>query len=90
MVHYGPTCFMFHPITLFERDVIGSDSFLESSNLHVSNEHGLRNGRDCFTENLHHFGDILKDVDKGPNAVVIYLEFDMAFDGDDHILLKNS
>ena len=75
-------------VKVFERVVrSGISTFLESNNLLNPNQHGFRCGRDCLTQLLHHFDDILKVLAEGSNADVIYLDFSKAFDKVDHNIL---
>ncbi|XP_029638012.1 uncharacterized protein LOC115213219 [Octopus sinensis] len=49
--------------------------FLEDNNQLNPNQHGVCDGRDCLSQLLHHFDDILKAFGEGSNTDVIYLDF---------------
>ena len=43
-------------------------------------QHGFRQGRSCLSQLLEHYDNILKILEEGGNADVIYLDFAKAFD----------
>ena len=85
---YRPVSLTSHVIKIFER-VIRKQlvTFLESSNLLCSHQHGFRSGHSCLTQLLHHFDDVLENYLVGADTDFIYLDYAKAFDKVDHTLL---
>eukprot|EP00116_Pleurobrachia_bachei_P003356 sb/3463618/ len=54
--------------------------FVESNNLLSPDQHGFRSKRSCLSHLLHHIEDVLKDLETGANADVLYLDYSKAFD----------
>ena len=63
--------------------------YLDEYNLFNNNQHGFRKGRSCLSQLLAHYDNILKDMESGAGADVVYLDFCKAFDKVDfEVLLK--
>ena len=89
-VIYRPVSWTSHIIKLYEK-VIRTQliDFLENNSLLNSGQHGFRSGRSCLTQLIDHYDYIMKQMERGKNVDVIYLDFAKAFDKVDFkILLK--
>jgi len=86
--NYRPVSLTSHLIKVFERVLRnGLVDFIESNNLLNANQHGFRKGRNCLSQLLHHYDDILHIRGESANADVVYLDFAKAFDKVDHVIL---
>ena len=88
--NYRPVSLTSHIIKVFER-VIRSKmvEYLETNKLLNKNQHGFRKGRNCLSQLLDHYDELLNTVSNSSNADVIYLDYSKAFDKvDHHILLQ--
>jgi len=86
--NYRPVSLTSHIIKVFER-VIRSKmvDFLENNNLLNSKQHGFRKGRNCLSQLLDHYDELLNTLSDSSNADVIYLDYAKAFDKVDHHIL---
>ena len=57
------------------------------NNLICNKQHGFRSGRNCLTQLLHHFDDVLELLTNNADFDSIYLDYAKAFDKVDHKLL---
>ena len=62
---------------IIKEDVV---QFLESNNLIRNSQHGFRNRRSCLTNLLVFMEKVAEYLDSGEPVVVIYLDFQKAFD----------
>ena len=88
--NYRPVSLTPHIIKVFER-VIRSKmvEYLETNKLLNKNQHGFRKGRNCLSQLLDHYDELLNTVSNSSNADVVYLDYSKAFDKvDHHILLQ--
>ena len=87
--NYRPISLTSHIIIkVFER-VVRKElvSYLEMNNLICNKQHGLRSGRSCLSQLLHHFDDVLESLTNNADFDSIYLDYAKAFDKVDHKLL---
>lgn len=54
-------------------------NFLEAQNKMDENQHGAREGRSTLSQLLEHHYEIVKILERGENADVIYSDFSKAF-----------
>ena len=85
---YRPVVLTSHLIKICER-VIRKQivEYLEINNLFNEGQHGFRQNRSCLSQLLVHYEGILRCIQEGNNADVIYLDFAKAFDKVDHGIL---
>ena len=78
--NYRPVCLTSHVIKTQER-VIRKNlvNFLEAQNKMDENQHGAREGRSTLSQLLEHHYEIVKILERGENADVIYSDFSKAF-----------
>ena len=88
--NYRPVSLTSHIIKVFERVVVELVvKFLEGNGKMNPNQHGFRKHRSCLSQLVQHHYYILRMVEEGLCADVVYLDFSKAFDKVDHgILLK--
>ena len=85
---YRPVALTSHLIKVFERVLRDKMvAFMEEHNLISNNQHGFRKGRNCLSQLLHHYDELLHICSNSSNADVIYLDFAKAFDKVDHKIL---
>lgn len=86
--NYRPVSLTSHIIKIFER-VLRQKlvEHIEQNNLLSNQQHGFRHRRNCLTQLIHHFDDILQALENDSNADIVYLDFSKAFDKVDHKLL---
>ena len=86
--NYRPVCLTSHVIKVFERIVAGAlVDYLEKGNKMNPNQHGFRKQRSCLTQLVQHHYHILRVMEEGMDADVVYLDFAKAFDKVDHGVL---
>ena len=86
--NYRPVSLTSHLVKTFERVIRKSlVNYLEFNNKMNNSQHGFRQGRSCLSQLLEHYDNILKILEEGGNADVIYLDFAKAFDKVDHGIL---
>ena len=79
--NYRPVSLTSQIVKVFERVVRRQMAdFVESNNLLSPDQHGFRSKRSCLSHLLHHIEDVLKDLETGANADVLYLDYSKAFD----------
>ena len=75
-ISYRPVSLTSHLSKTFERIIRKSlVNYLEANKKMNTNQHGFRQGRSCLSQLLEHNDDILKILEEGNNADVIYLDF---------------
>ena len=85
--NYRPITLTSHIIKIIERVVRKRlTEYLEKLGAFNEGQHGFRKGRSCLSQ-LFHQEDLLKNIRKGHNVNVIYLDFAKTFDKVDHGLL---
>ena len=86
--NYRPVCLTSHVIKTQER-VIRKNlvNFLEAQNKMDERQHGARGGRSTLSQLLEHHYEIIRIMERGENADVIYSDFSKAFQKVDHGLL---
>ena len=85
---YRPISLTSHVMKIAERKVRDLLVLhLEENELIDSSQHGFRKGRSCLTQLLHHYDQILRNLNEGYETDVIYLDYAKAFDKVDHDLL---
>ena len=78
---YRPISLTSHVCKVLERIIRKAlVNFLEFNNKMDSDQHGSRAKRSCLTQLLEHHDEILKILEDGDNADLIYLDFAKAFD----------
>ncbi len=60
---------------------------LEENSLLPDSQHGFRKTRSCLTQLIEHVDTVLRSLNEGNEADVIYLDYSKAFDKVDHKLL---
>ena len=86
--NYRPVCLTSHVIKSQERVIRRSlVNFLEAQNRMDERQHGARGGRSTLSQLLEHHYEIIKIMERGENADVIYSDFSKAFQKVDHGLL---
>lgn len=85
--NYRPVALTSHLIKIFEK-VLRKwiVSYMEENNLFNPTQHGFRSGRSCLSQLLAHFDYISKQLEKGHNVDVVYLDFAKAFDKVDFLI----
>ena len=73
------------PISLLSRTI----KIFEMNELICNWQHGLRSGRSCLTQPLHHFGDVLESLTKSSDFDSIYLDFANTFNKVDHRVIES-
>ena len=87
-VNYRPISLTSHLIKIFERVMRNHlVKYLEDQNLLPDSQHGFRKGRSCLTQLIEHVDSVLKALNDGNEADVIYLDYSKAFDKVDHKIL---
>ena len=78
---YRPISLTSHVCKVLER-IIRKDlvNFLEFNDKMDKDQHGSRSKRSCLTQLLEHHDEILKILEDGDNADLVYLDFAKAFD----------
>ena len=80
-VSYRPVSLTSHLAKTFERILRKSlVAYLEVNQKMNNNQHGFRQGRSCLSQLLEHYDNILKVLEEGNNADVVYLDFSKCFD----------
>ena len=80
-VSYRPVSLTSHLAKTFERILRKSlVAYLEVNKKMNNNQHGFRQGRSCLSQLLEHYDNILKVLEEGNNADVVYLDFSKCFD----------
>ena len=89
--NYRPVSLTSHVVKVFERVIRKKIvHHLDSYDLICCIQHGVRSGRSCLTQLLHHFDDAMESLTNKLDFDSIYLDFAKAFDKVDHeILIKN-
>ena len=86
--NYRPVSLTSHVIKVFERVIRNAlGQYLENNFLLSEKQHGFRKGRSCLTQLLSHYDTLIRNLNKGLETDVIYLDFSKAFDKVDHALL---
>ena len=86
--NYRPVVLTSHVAKVFERIVADKlMTHLDEEGLISDSQHGFRRGRSCASQLLQHYQGILRALESGCDADVIYLDFSKAFDKVDHGLL---
>ena len=77
--NYRPVCLTSHVIKSQERVIRRSlVNFLEAQNKMDERQHGARGGRSTLSQLLEHHYEIIKIMERGENADVIYSDFSKA------------
>ena len=80
-IAYRPVSLTSHLAKTFERVIRKSlVAYLEVNMKMNKNQHGFRRGRSCLSQLLEHYDEILKVLEEGNNADVVYLDFSKCFD----------
>ena len=80
-ISYRPVSLTSHLSKTFERIIRKSlVNYLEANKKMNINQHGFRQERSCLSQLLEHHDNILKILEEGNNADVIYLDFSKCFD----------
>ena len=88
--NYRPVSLTSHIIKIFERIVAKTIvEYLEENNKMNPHQHGFRKNRSCFTQLVQHYYSVLRMIEGGQRADVVYLDFAKAFDKVDHGVLLN-
>ena len=83
--NYRPISLTSHITKLFERIIIRKITpYLEKLQILNPAQHGFRSGRSTTSQLLEHHQQILKILEAGNTADVVYLDFAKAFDKVDH------
>ena len=86
--NYRPIVLTSHISKIFERVVAEKlMDHLEAEELLGENQHGFRRGRSCASQLIQHHHNVLRVMEGGSAADVVYLDFSRAFDKVDHGLL---
>ena len=86
--NYRPVVLTSHVAKVFERLVAREVmDHLESEGLLSNYQHGFRRGRSCASQLAQHYQNVLRVLEEGYKADVVYLDFSKAFDRVDHGLL---
>ena len=87
-VNYRPVSLTSHVMKTYERIVPKvMVRYIEDNEILSKKQHGFRLGRNCLTQMLSHFDDILVGFTYGLDTDSIYLDYAKAFDKVDHKLL---
>ena len=79
--NYRPVALTSHIIKTFERVVRNKVvEHLEGNSVLNDSQHGFRKNRSCLTQLLHHFDNILCELNNGSEVDVIYVDMEKAFD----------
>ncbi len=86
--NYRPVALTSHIIKIFERILVKQlTNYLSEHSLYNEGQHGFRSGRSCVSQLLQHRMNILRALEEGEGADVIYLDFSKAFDKVKHSIL---
>ena len=86
--NYRPVSLTSQLVKVFERVVRRQMvAFVEANDLLTPDQHGFRGNRSCLSHLLHHIDDVLRDLEDGANADVLYLDYSKAFDKVNHTTL---
>ena len=86
--NYRPVVLPSHVAKVFERLVAREVmDHLESEGLLGNYQHEFRRGRSCVSQLAQHYHRVLRVLEEGYEADVVYLDFSKAFDRVDHGLL---
>ena len=79
--NYRPVVLTSHVAKVFERLVAGKlVDHLETERYLSPSQHGFRKGRSCSSQLAQHYWNVLRILEKGNEADVVYLDFSKAFD----------